>query len=708
MQLLDQKQHDTAEWLVTESLNASPGPSAIINLAGAVGSGKTSVLRLAEGMFRQRGLVPVFLSASSADAETSAIVLAEAGDCLARAGSLNGTAEILRDPNRRWLEKFDAVTAVIDNEPDRFAILCDEPAHWFRQSASEIDDTPDHHARLVSDWIFKLAQCRRVISGSVSTTSFPNLKQTRAPRIPSGGGLLHDNALWGYAADLASGIVNLIRRPIEYRSVMEIRLLVAWAWLFGPDRAARQCVREFSVTSLLEELLNSLEASAQSNNRHRAVCQAMARLALSRVDLPGSISSLLMSDLSPLEGDIVRGCFCEEWPDAISLHPLVAYEVTSRARDRKREGTNQVWRLASAERSTVHTHLFNLANQTLAGKSFRTDLEALHHGVLSDQIQDIAGDSRLHFVEQLHEIGRELSYVFRQHKQAADVFRLALSLDMNNAYSHHYLAFNLDWIAESEDEVETHYKKAIELQPEHPWWWSRWISYLATRGRFKVAGKQWRDALDALSVTEDATPDWIYLSLHRWVARWMLHWSNLDFAENVLRSIPSSLQSDASVSRLNDLLTALRFAESGRAVFPLSVPASEWWSPHPHTDLPNELDGQRLLYWYPARVQHVEEGGDIFVMYAKQPVELKSRAEFVDAKVPCKVVRGAAFGFDSQCLHEGSFVELGYYGENQTLRIGLHPEGPLNDPDLIPLVPPPDRWYRRAVEASWADPGDQH
>ncbi|MCA9030224.1 MAG: hypothetical protein KDA66_05400, partial [Planctomycetaceae bacterium] len=152
---------------MTQSLQSDPGTNAIINLAGAVGAGKTSVLRLTERLFRQRGLQPIFLSAPQADAETSAIVLSDAADSLASAGSLNGEADILRDPLRRWMEKFEAVTSVVDKEPDRYAILCDEPSHWFRQGASEVDDTPDHHARLVSDWVFKQATCRRVVSGRV-------------------------------------------------------------------------------------------------------------------------------------------------------------------------------------------------------------------------------------------------------------------------------------------------------------------------------------------------------------------------------------------------------------------------------------------------------------------------------------------------------------------------------------------------------------
>lgn len=704
MAIIDQKQHDTANWLVTQSLSSEPGTSAVINLAGAVGSGKTSVLRIAESLFRQRGKTPVMLSASSADAETSAIVLAEAADSLSQAGCLNGEADILRDPNRRWLEKFDAVIKMIDEEPDRFVVLCDEPTHWFRQNASEIDDTPDHHARLLSDWVFKQANCRRIVSGFVPT-GLPRLKQTRAPRISNGRDFLEDPAFWASATNLATGILGATKRSIESHSVMELRLLVAWAWMFSPESAARQCELDFSATSLLESLLDALEISAQQNAAHRSFCKALASLAISRVDLPNDTCDELASGLSRLDRDILRLCFCDERPNCSSLHPLVRHEVHTRARDRNRAETNTVWRLPTTDRTAVHKRLYNIANEHPAGESWRIDLEALHHGVLAGELQCLADSKRLHFVEQLHEIGRSLSYVYRRHQQAADIFRLALIFDQENAYSHHYLAFNLDWNAEAEEEVEIHYQKAIELQAEHPWWWSRWISYLATRGRFKQASAAWRDASDALSVAEGSTPEWVYLSLHRWVARWMLHWSNLDLAQNILRSVPSSLSGNASISRLNDLLAALRLAERGKAVFPLSVPARLWWTPNPHSNLPLEVANQRLETWHPARIQHVGEDGKVYFMFATQPETSGGEGKYDEMELARATVEQAAYQFNWADVCEGRFVELGYYGGQRHLRIGMHPDGPLNDPDLIPLVPPPDRWYKRALSASWDEVG---
>ena len=163
-----------------------------------------------------------------------------------------------------------------------------------------------------------------------------------------------------------------------------------------------------------------------------------------------------------------------------------------------------------------------------------------------------------------------------------------------HAYSHHYLAFNLDWLAEEADQVEAHYMKAIELQPTHPWWWSRWISYLATRGRSCEARLYWRDAVDALSISEDTSEDWIFRSLHRWVARWLLHWSSLISPKTCFarfqRSLPRTTRSSVTLS---DLLTALRQAKRGVSVFPLSVPPGTW-APSPHTGLAPSWEGHPL------------------------------------------------------------------------------------------------------------------
>jgi tetratricopeptide (TPR) repeat protein len=294
--------------------------------------------------------------------------------------------------------------------------------------------------------------------------------------------------------------------------------------------------------------------------------------------------------------------------------------------------------------------------------------------------------------------------MLRDRRAAVELFRLALDFDEQSAYSHHYLAFNLDWLAENAGEIEAHYQKAIDLQPSHPWWWSRWITYLATRGRFRAARETWRRAVDTLSISDDAASDWVYVSLHRWVARWLLHWGELDFAAEVLRSIPGRLRAgNPSVQALQDLLSALRIAEYEPAVFPLTVPYSLWWeSPTGHTGLPPELGGLPLRSWRPARIEAIDAGTERVVFTAmRHPEEAGGKWKYFTEEFPRKDVESAAHEFSWGDLGEGRFVEFAYYGDKQLLRIGLHRETELRGPNILPLVPPPDRWYQHAVEESW-------
>ncbi len=294
-------------------------------------------------------------------------------------------------------------------------------------------------------------------------------------------------------------------------------------------------------------------------------------------------------------------------------------------------------------------------------------------------------DARLHFVEQLHEIGRTLSYVHRDHERAADLFRIALRFDASHSYSHHYLAFNLDWLATSSEDIETHYQEAIRLQPDHPWWRSRWISYLATRRRFQDARGAWRDAMSEISVSETGSSrEWLCRSLHRWVARWLLHWGELDFAEEVLRSVPKEMTTtDASIQALWELLAALREAQSETAVFPLNVPAKERWSSGPHTNLPLRWQDKQLLSWQPARVESVDaEEQTVFLLAARRPESRGSEPEYESIELTQSEVESIAYDFGWRDLGEGKFVEFGYYGQDNLRKMGLHRVVEWRDPRL--------------------------
>ena len=189
------------------------------------------------------------------------------------------------------------------------------------------------------------------------------------------------------------------------------------------------------------------------------------------------------------------------------------------------------------------------------------------------------------------------------------------------------------------------------------------------------------------------------------MARWLLHWAELDFAAMVLREIPRHVaQQYASIQALWSLLEALRQAERGDSVFPLSVPPSEWRSPTPHTDLPSRFQDAPLRSWVPARVDGIDqEDGVAYLLAAELPPTRDAEFRYFEMELRRDQVEASGLGFTWDDLREGSFLELGYYGEGEgRMRIALHRDTTWRDPDLLPLSPPPDRWYQRAVEEAWA------
>ena len=697
MAQIDEKQRATADWLSRQILAAKPDRNALWHLAGTVGSGKTSVLRLVAESLRSAGLLPVMVGAPGGEVDAAPIALLEMAAPLKAAQHLNGETAVLRDPRRTWAEKMDAITTAVNNSLKSVVLLCDEPTRWYHREESLLDDTPDYCARSLAEWIARDACCRRVISGRIPD-DVPPRDRTMAPRLDDGRDFLAENEYWGETKETADVLRRALSQPVPFRSLWEMKLCVALCRFKPIGHVATQASSDVSATALLDEFLDLLE----EDRGRRSLCAALARLAIARTPVPKAVFAELTRNLPPLERSIVDECLCDWEQGRVALHPLVRCDVVNRGRDPRRGEKNLAWRLSRDERRAVH-RLLKGAYPVGGQGTFRDELESLHHDLLSGVASLDALDERFRFVEQLHEIGRTLSYVHHDHCLAVKLFRLALKFDVNHPYSHHYLAFNLDWLAVEPAKVEEHYCEAIRLQSTHPWWWSRWISYLATRGRFREARSAWRDAMASMSVSEYGTPRWLFLSLHRWVARWLLHWAELDFAEEVLRPIPTELaESDTSIQVLWSLLAALREAERGVAVFPLTVPAKDWWSHNPHTDLPLTWKGEPLRSWQPARVQSVDDDSDlVFLVGANRPPAADAKVEYVEIELTRDQLASAVHHFQPDELREGSFVEIGRYAGDE-LRISLHRATEWRDPQLLPLVPPPNRWFEQAVTEAWA------
>lgn len=691
MKLLE-KQNEVAEAITRDVLGWSPNEFAVHNIAGAVGAGKTSLLRLVGEKIKAENKIPIFLSSPNTDADTGCILLSQIYDSLQANGILNGQAQVVDDPKRKWKDKFELLTAAVDAASEDVVVLCDEPSYWFnRHQAANLTDTPDHQVKMLADWVLKRAECRRIVTGGVPSESIQSGDRTFAPRVPDGSELLDDKTNWFSLGNLAGELKEILRRNLDNRSAMSLELLVGIASLKGPS-AIRELREESENKNLLKEFLTTLE------QKESPICKSLSRLAVARHAISKDVFNELTSGLNENQRDVIRACLSDETPDSIELHPLVRHEVLRRSFDRRMIDVRDFWRLSKTEVANTHKQLFDLFK---AKETARLDIESFYHGTLCEKLPTDNNSEKLRFIEQLHEVGRSLSYTKHKHESAAKVFKFAVQLDDSNAYSHHYYAFNLDWDAVEPEKVEQHYLRAIELQPEHPWWWSRWIAYLVTRGRQKEAREEWSRAHDEMSISEQS-PDWIYLSLHRWVARWMLHWSNLKMAKSVLNSIPSSVANDPSIQTLFDLYRALRHAENGVAVFPLSVREEKWWN-GPHTGLPISLGEFNRQRWSPGRVIAKTENA-IEVQIGLWPTVEQPELRTKDMLFQRDQIDGSFIECFWDEVVEDSFIEIAYYGgDGSKMRVGLHRETEWWDQNLLPLRPSPDRWYDKAVKDSWQE-----
>jgi len=271
------------------------------------------------------------------------------------------------------------------------------------------------------------------------------------------------------------------------------------------------------------------------------------------------------------------------------------------------------------------------------------------------------------FIEQLHLRGRSLSKQ-KRHSDAAEVFRQVVELDPDDDYAHHYRAFNLDWIAEDQPTIEVEYQRAIDLNPRHPWWHSRWINYLITVGKTTDARIAFANATEALQEAMESHPEYVYRSLHSWVAALLLHRGQLDFARQVLDRVPQDVRGEhRGFVALGEKLAAMEEARRGRGVFPLSVPASQHWRKSPHLDFPPQVEGKDLRAWYPARVEAVSGQG--ITLIVGKPSENGSPPTYGRINLSNERFDAATLDERTADLRPKQFLELAFYGDEGVLKI---------------------------------------
>lgn len=383
--------------------------------------------------------------------------------------------------------------------------------------------------------------------------------------------------------------------------------------------------------------------------------------------------------LEPRSAAILERALLFGEANGLSLHEVIAREA-----NRWLELSRRV-RSTHEQAADLHRARFAQASGARnVASSIREELEVVHHRTSAGDAKLLLEDS-IWFADQFVDLGRTLSRQER-HREAVQAYERAVEHDPDDAYAHHYLAWNLDVDAREPARVERHYRKAVERASEHPWYQGRLVSFLITRGRAREARLGWDAALAEVLRAHGSEDERVYEELHGQVARLLLHRGELEFARDVLEDIPEHIAGDAAWARaLRRLLEGLFEARDQRLVFPPSLPAAERWRPRLFDS--SELAGAT---WMPGRIDN-HDTDQVHIRVARRAADTVEYA-WLDLSHPAF---HTAVGAVRPLPPAGTFVELVERPERLVLR---RQAAELYSDDALPrLFPRPDRYVGARV-----------
>lgn len=660
------------------SRTADPAGS-LWQIDGAPTVGKSSCLRLLyDRLMADGALKPILVSPPPHQLDTGPVALADVAVGLARHGYLNGELDAWSAGGATWNERLGQVQRCISKHDD-VVILCDEPSAWGANRGG--DDFFARRSEYVALFLGALP-CRRVVTGKLPVPVSP-VERIELALDGTDTAWLRDQG-WGMLDEAAAHVAEskIVDRPL---TALQLRMLVAVTALESVELAAQWIERDGDgrgIASRLAELLRRKGSRAR-------LWRAWWHLSLTRRGVDEqALEQITPRDLTVLERDIVRHCllFGEE---ELQLHDVLRGVA---ARWRSEHRTDK--RLASTVR-TVERTLFEINRrrfETLAERrdpaALTASMEAFHFAMASGD-GDLIGAVAPAFVEQLDALGWSLSYEHRDYEGAVRAFEHALAWDEAHDYAHHYLAYNLDRLGRRVDEVERHFRRAVELNRSHSWWRSRLIVFLIGRGRFKEARAEWDDAVFVLGLDDGEGSLEIYEHMHCWVARAWLDAGEPLRARETLDAVPDWAERDAH-RMLDQRAQALLEAGESDPVIPAWRLRPGWWRAGPERLQDRLGSGDRLVRWMAARVQDRDQEGirvRAAVLVPGQDVEPEMAwTQLSDEQ------------FDAFCrddvrardLSLGSFIEVGLYAPDAGA--GKHAE------TIVRVLP----------EREWDAPGLSH
>lgn len=679
-----------ADDLVDRIAGAHAGMTWVVE--GGPTTGKTVLLAQLEERLRKQGYKPIRIAPPLAALDSGAVALVEIANGLRVQGLVDCRVSDLTKERAPWRDKVALVREWMAAADAKTVFLCDEPMEWAASSADDFRFAA--HANDVLLVLLSKGPWLRVVTGRLPESIPAQKLENLAPRSEPGR-WLRDRVWWRSLADAAAALAERHEEILTRYSPLQVRLLVAQVTLTNISHVEGL----LAGTASRREVSRNL-AALLSGQKFEALRSLWARLSLLRRPFPPSFLRPLGAPvLEEQHRDILDLSLLYKVNGSISLHETLRAD----ARDQNWLSTQQA-RQTHQQLATLYHDLFQSTSQgppdgSAWASHLTAEMEAFHHALSSGDAK-LWKSYKVFFSDQLDALGRRLSQEAQRRRddglfsQAVEVFKHALSWDETDDYAHHYLAFNRDVPGREPAIVEGHYQKAIEINPRHSWWWSRYICFLVARGRPSDAERKWDEALDALQLPNPDSDPGVYESLHLWVARILVHRGRIEFAERVLAGIPDDVrQRHLGLKALGRRLAALVEARRAGVVFPLTIPPERWWE-GPH--LNSQREGRKsLTKWLAARVDSIDDDSvNLFVGTPPKPPN--SHPEYGLVPVARAEFDQWSRDWKASELTAGRFVELGYYGHREDVVVArVHRETSWEDPDLPPLFPDPVRYLRR-------------
>lgn len=663
-------------------------------------------LRELQTQLSAAGIAPILVTPPTRSLDTGCAALLQIGIGLHKAGLINGEFATIEEPSVSWDNKFHLIKQRVDAQSNQVALLYDEPDAWRLPEGDFARDAAynNRHTTDIAEWIKSEAPCRRV--ETISRWSSDSGDEFHTSGWPEQLLQVDFGPFSFVAADLKQCLPGWSRATLS-----DQRLLVALAVITSTEEIiSRQDSRLEN-----EPLAGRLLTAIANDSRWSQFMVVLRTLSIVRESLFPELIGLLFKRSTSFGSDpqitytafkLLEFVLLTRKDSLIFLHPQlqtsVLYELNTQ-RDASIVAHSLAFdayseRIFPGQTWWGDTYLpyrlfdFEFWQSKPVSRS-QSEFEAFYHAANCGEAlsrDPVRPRVRHYFPDQLLIRAQALSDQSKQ-IEAASVFREVASLDDKNDFAHHYWALNLDRAAGDKRVVEHEYLRAIELNPTHPWRWSRSINFLITVGRLAEAREQWQRALTMLPFRGSNDVQWICEGLHLVVARLLLHRAQLEFASKVLAGVPDVVRKeDKKFRALERLLKALTIARDERGVFPAEIDPDQYWT-RSHLDFPVTHEGLPLIQWNPARIDSVNEQ-TVCLIVAKHDDVTKSTT-YGRVELSLERFQAASPGQATSELSAGRLLELAFYGEEGLLQIRMHPDIPYSDPDLPPMDPPNPRRY---------------